>query len=53
MHSTHMYTKLIHIGLIMFAVRLFHLENSWTEFDEIWYGRYAALDSYILIFCNG
>jgi hypothetical protein len=24
-----------------YSIRMFQLENSWTEFDEIWYERYA------------
>jgi hypothetical protein len=32
----------VHNGLIVsvrLSVRMFQLENRWTDFDEIWYGR--------------
>jgi hypothetical protein len=28
-------------GYVYLSVRMFQFENRWTDFDEIWYGRYA------------
>jgi hypothetical protein len=31
-------------GHVCLSVRMIHLENRWTDFDEIWYRLYAIED---------
>jgi hypothetical protein len=39
-------------GHVCLSVRMIQLENSWTDLDEIWYGRYAIGDYPKIILFN-
>jgi hypothetical protein len=37
---------------VCLSVRMFELENRWTDFDGIWYGRYATGGYHKLVLFN-
>jgi hypothetical protein len=55
LHDVHKISTYKSILSVYQSVHMIQLENSWTDLDEIWHGRYAigdSLKSYFSIFYN-